>query len=186
MTRRLLTAALALLVAGAASAQMPQASIRVKTAESAGTIDEKIYGQLFEHIYFSANNGVWQELIYERSFEPEQYPGIHPRDGYFDGWYADDDQVLHSPTRYEQPISLGSVASDSYEISMDVNWRAYKLARRSWSGGLEDIRVAFRNRPDGTPYYFRIHDPYYEARRFSPAQTEAMRQADEAARLWKS
>ncbi len=182
MTRRLLTAALALLVAGAASAQMPQASIRVKTAESAGTIDEKIYGQLFEHIYFSANNGVWQELIYERSFEPEQYPGIHPRDGYFDGWYADDDQVLHSPTRYEQPISLGSVASDSYEISMDVNWRAYKLARRSWSGGLEDIRVAFRNRPDGTPYYFRIHDPYYEARRFSPAQTEAMRQADEAAK----
>ena len=71
MTRRLLTAALALLVAGAASAQMPQASIRVKTAESAGTIDEKIYGQLFEHIYFSANNGVWQELIYERSFEPD-------------------------------------------------------------------------------------------------------------------
>ena len=125
-----------------------QASINIKTASDQGLIDSKIYGQLFEHIYFSANNGVWQELIYERSFEPEQFPGIHPRDGYFDGWYADDDQVLHSPTRYEQPISLTRVPTDEYLITMDVNWRAYKLARRSWSGGLEDIRLAFKNASD--------------------------------------
>ena len=64
-----------------------------------GQIDPLIYGQLFEHIYFSANNGVWQEIIYGRSFEPEHYPGIPPRDGYFDGWFADADEVLHSPTR---------------------------------------------------------------------------------------
>ncbi|MCQ2058194.1 MAG: hypothetical protein MJY75_08320, partial [Bacteroidaceae bacterium] len=75
-----------------------QASITVESSKPSGIIDEMLYGQLFEHIYFSANNGVWQELIQERSFEPEQYPGIHPRDGYFDGWYMDDDMVLHSPT----------------------------------------------------------------------------------------
>ncbi len=159
-----------------------QASINIKTASDQGLIDSKIYGQLFEHIYFSANNGVWQELIYERSFEPEQFPGIHPRDGYFDGWYADDDQVLHSPTRYEQPISLTRVPTDEYLITMDVNWRAYKLARRSWSGGLEDIRLAFKNASDGSSYFFRIHDPYYESRRFSPAQTEAMRKNAELAK----
>ena len=60
-------------------------NINVKSKAVAGQIDPMLYGQLFEHIYFSANNGVWQELIYERSFEPEHYPGIHPRDGFFDG-----------------------------------------------------------------------------------------------------
>ncbi len=150
-----------------------QASITVESSKPSGIIDEMLYGQLFEHIYFSANNGVWQELIQERSFEPEQYPGIHPRDGYFDGWYMDDDMVLHSPTRYEQPLRIDSIGTCDFDLTMDVNWRSYKLARRSWSGGLLDIRFAFRNKADGTPYYIRIHDPYYEGRTFTPAQTQS-------------
>ena len=36
-----------------------------------------------------------------------------------------------------------------------------------------DIRFAIRNKADGTPYYVRIHDPYYESRTFTPAQTQA-------------
>ena len=62
-------------------------SIDIDAKAPSGTIDPMLYGQLFEHIYFSANNGVWQELVYERSFEPEHYPGITPRDGYFDGCF---------------------------------------------------------------------------------------------------
>ena len=147
--------------------------ITVDSKKPAGIIDEMLYGQLFEHIYFSANNGVWQELIQERSFEPEQYPGIHPRDGYFDGWYMDDDMVLHSPTRYEQPLKIDSINTCDFDLTMEVNWRSYKLARRSWSGGLMDIRFAFRNKSDGSPYYIRIHDPYYESRTFTPAQTQS-------------
>ena len=119
--------------------------ITVESRKPSGIIDEMLYGQLFEHIYFSANNGVWQELIQERSFEPEQYPGIHPRDGYFDGWFMDDDMVLHSPTRYEQPLKIDSITTCDFDLTMDVNWRSYKLARRAWSGGLMDIRFAFRN-----------------------------------------
>ena len=46
-------------------------TIKVESKQPSGIIDEMLYGQLFEHIYFSANNGVWQELIQERSFEPE-------------------------------------------------------------------------------------------------------------------
>ena len=148
-------------------------TITVDSRKPSGMIDEMLYGQLFEHIYFSANNGVWQELIQERSFEPEQYPGIHPRDGYFDGWFMDDDQVLHSPTRYEQPLKIDSINTCDFDLTMDVNWRAYKLARRSWSGGLMDIRFALRNKADGTPYFVRIHDPYYESRTFTPAQTQS-------------
>ncbi len=168
---------LALLAVGITVSAQSEYEITVQSKKPSGIIDEMLYGQLFEHIYFSANNGVWQELIQERSFEPEQYPGIHPRDGYFDGWFVDDQQVLHSPTRYEQPLRIDSINTSDFDLTMDVNWRAYKLARRSWSGGLMDIRFAFSNKADGSPYYLRIHDPYYESRMFTPAQTQAQIQA---------
>ena len=162
--KKLLTIALSLLAVSAGAQN--EYEIKVESKQPSGIIDEMLYGQLFEHIYFSANNGVWQELIYGRSFEPEQYPGIPPRDGYFDGWYMDDDMILHSPTRYEQPLSITTVESDDYEITMDLNWRSYKLARRSWSGGLMDIRFAFGQKADGSAYFARIHDPYYEGDSF--------------------
>ncbi|MEJ1730742.1 hypothetical protein SMA90_30920, partial [Escherichia coli] len=94
--RKRLIAIAAIAVCIAAGAQQ-QYEINVESGRPSGIIDEMLYGQLFEHIYFSANNGVWQELIYERSFEPEHFPGIPPRDGYFDGWFMDDEGVLHSP-----------------------------------------------------------------------------------------
>ena len=55
-------------------------SISIDTSKPSGFVDPMLYGQLFEHIYFSANNGVWQELISERSFEPAHHPGIPPRE----------------------------------------------------------------------------------------------------------
>ena len=178
---RLLTIFLSLALFSAGAAAQETVSIDVKSKAPSGMIDPMLYGQLFEHIYFSANNGVWQELIYERSFEPEQYPGIHPRDGFFDGWYMDDDNVLHSPTRYEQPLNIATVDGNDYEITMDVNWRSYRLANRSWSGGLMDIRFAVKNQADGEPYFVRLHNPYYEARILSTGQTESQRQAQSLA-----
>ena len=179
--KRLITLLAVLCLALTVTAQ-EKAAIDIRSHETAGMIDPMLYGQLFEHIYFSANNGVWQELIFERSFEPEHYPGIPPRDGYFDGWFMDEAQVLHSPTRYEQPLKIVSLDTDDYEISADVNWRSYRLARRSWSGGLMDIRFAFRNQASGEPYYVRAHNPYYEVRTFTPAQTESQIQAANLAR----
>ena len=173
MKRCLLLAILVIGMIARAQQSHSEYEIKVESKQPSGIIDEMLYGQLFEHIYFSANNGVWQELIQERSFEPEQYPGIHPRDGYFDGWFMDDDMVLHSPTRYEQPLKIDSIETCDFDLTMDINWRSYKLARRSWSGGLMDIRFAFRNKADGTPYFVRIHDPYYESRTFTPAQTQS-------------
>ena len=145
------------------------ATITIKTNKPSGTIDPKIYGQLFEHIYFSADGGLWGEMIAGRSFEPEQYPGISPRDGFFDGWYADDEEILHSPTLYEQPIPLTTVETDKYAITTDVKWRGYKLARHMWSGGYADMRVVFKNNSDSLHYRFRLHDPQYEsANPFNP------------------
>ena len=62
---------LALLAIGLIARAQNEYEIKVESKQPAGIIDEMLYGQLFEHIYFSANNGVWQELIQERSFEPE-------------------------------------------------------------------------------------------------------------------
>ena len=181
---------LAFVVIGTMARSQNIYEITIESKKPIGIIDEMLYRQLFEHIYFSANNGVWQELIQERSFEPEQYPGIHPRDGYFDGWFMDDDTVLHSPTRYEQPLKIDSIDTCDFDLTMDVNWRSYKLARRAWSGGLMDIRFAIRNKADGTPYFVRIHDPYYESRPFNPGQTqaqmEAAKEAEARARLQQS
>ena len=171
-----------LLTAGFAANAQDNVSLRVNSKAIDGRIDPLIYGQLFEHIYFSANNGVWQEIIYGRSFEPEHYPGIAPRDGYFDGWFADADEVLHSPTRYEQPIELVKLDTDSYDIEMDVKWRAYKLPGRRWSGGLLDLRFAVKDQADGEPYFLRLYDPAYEGQRFALAQTEAQIEADRQAK----
>ncbi|MCQ2197503.1 MAG: alpha-L-arabinofuranosidase [Bacteroidaceae bacterium] len=170
-----------LMMPGAAQAQgnAISKSIHIDSSKPSAMIDPMLYGQLFEHIYFSANNGVWQELIFERSFEPEHYPGIHPRDGYFDGWFADEEQVLHSPTRYEQPIHVASVEGNDYDITLDLKWRSYRLARRAWSGGLMDIRFAFKNQQNGDPYFVRLHNPYYEVRSLAVAQTEEMRKNEE-------
>lgn len=180
MKRFFLTAAAAMLLT-TANAQV-QKSITIDTSKPSGFVDPMLYGQLFEHIYFSANNGVWQELLFERSFEPEHYPGITPRDGYFDGWFVDDEEVLHSPTRYEQPLKITGVEGDDYDITMDINWRSYRLARRAWSGGLMDIRFAFKNQSDGEPYFVRINNPYYEVRQLAVAQTEEMRKNEEMAK----
>lgn len=171
--------ALSLITFGAGAQET--VSVNISSKSPSGTIDPMLYGQLFEHIYFSANNGVWQELLFERSFEPEQFPGIAPRDGYFDGWYMDEENILHSPTRYEQPLHITTTDTDDYEITMDVNWRSYRFARRSWSGGLLDMRFAVKNKENGEPYYVRVHNPYYEARILNVGQTEAMIQAAQAA-----
>ena len=180
----LLIAALSLLGLGAALPVSAQEAVRldIDARHIDGQIDPLIYGQLFEHIYFSANNGVWQEIVYGRSFEPEHYPGIPPRDGYFDGWFADGEGILHSPTRYEQPIALTELDSDSYDIEMDVNWRAYRLPGRRWSGGLLDLRFAVKDQADGEPYFLRLYDPAFEGQRFALAQTQAQIEADNQAR----
>ncbi len=143
--------------------QAQNVNINIKSGTPSGIIDPKIYGQLFEHIYFSADGGLWGEMIAERSFEPEQYPGITPRAGFFDGWYEGENNILHSPTLFEQPVPLVTIDGEDYVISTDLKWRSYKLARHMWSGGYADIRVSFRSLPGGKSYRFRLHDPQYES-----------------------
>lgn len=163
MIKHLLCQLFLWLTVGVLSLQAQDVTIHINSNNPERLIDPKIYGQLFEHIYFSANNGLWNEMIHGRSFEPEQYSDMRPVGGFFDGWYADDD-ILCSPTRNEQTIPVATINSDHYEISMDINWRAYRLANRTWSGGLLDIRFAFKNQEDGEPYFLRIENPAFDSK----------------------
>ncbi|HLP15778.1 MAG TPA: alpha-L-arabinofuranosidase [Bacteroidota bacterium] len=167
-------AATVLLLCSIVSAQSnPQVSIVIKSDAPSGIIDSKIYGQLFEHIYFSADGGLCAEMISERSFEPEQYNGMPKGDGYFDGWTTrDNGAILVSPTLFDHPIVLADVDDGSFTLSTEVKWRSYKLERHMWSGGFADMRVEFRNITDSTKYRFRLHDPRYESS-FGPTPQQA-------------
>jgi alpha-N-arabinofuranosidase len=161
--KRILSIVMAAMICSLACGQQARkANINISSGTASGIIDPKIYGQLFEHIYFSADGGLWGEMIAQRSFEPVQYPGITPRAGFFDGWYEDDDNILHSPTLFEQPVPLTTIDGDSYIISTDMKWRGYKLSRHMWSGGYADMSVQFKNFSESKSYRFRLHDPQYE------------------------
>jgi alpha-L-arabinofuranosidase len=162
--KKTLLIATAVMVCSIISGQQAQkVNINIKSGTPSGIIDSKIYGQLFEHIYFSADGGLWGEMIAERSFEPEQYPGIPPREGFFDGWYEDADNVLHSPTLMEQPMPLVTTEGDNFVLNTDIKWRGFKLDRHMWSGGYADMRVFFRTASNGINYRFRLRDPQYES-----------------------
>ncbi|MHC4521412.1 MAG: hypothetical protein ACYTAS_22700, partial [Planctomycetota bacterium] len=73
-TRAIATLVLAaLLSAGPGASARENASIEVSytinPARVLNQIDEKVYGHFFEHIYHSANGGLWGELVWNRSFE---------------------------------------------------------------------------------------------------------------------
>lgn len=65
LTSYILTAML--LVAGSVGAAT--VSLTVDPDTVVGHIDERLYGQFLEHIYHSCNNGLWGEVVWNRSFE---------------------------------------------------------------------------------------------------------------------
>ena len=43
--------------------------LTVNTDSPSHVINPEVYGHFFEHIYHSANGGLWGELVWNRSFE---------------------------------------------------------------------------------------------------------------------
>ena len=60
MIKRKLIIISALLLGSLSLGAQEKVSLDINSRELSGKIDPLLYGQLFEHIYFSANNGVWQ------------------------------------------------------------------------------------------------------------------------------
>ena len=44
-------------------------SVTVNTDEVTHQVDLKVYGHFYEHIYHSANGGLWGNVVWNRSFE---------------------------------------------------------------------------------------------------------------------
>src|SRR5690242_20610355 len=63
-----LAAALGLLVGGPVATADP-VTFRVNTDKVANRVSRLIYGHFFEHIYNGGDNGLWGEMVWNRSFE---------------------------------------------------------------------------------------------------------------------
>ncbi len=81
--------------------------------------------------------------------------GQQPQNGTASGWYADREEVLHSPAAGVQSVPLTSVEADQYVITTDVKW----LAGQQPNGGDADICVDIKNSSDNQKYRFRLHNP---------------------------
>jgi alpha-N-arabinofuranosidase len=97
------------------------------------SVDEKIYGQFLEHIYHSVNNGLWGDLIWNRSFE-------HPSGN--GSWYRDGDEIVQSSNNENVRLLFG-----------DVNWQDYEFTLQAKKdGGSEGFLVLFR--ANGENFYW--------------------------------
>jgi alpha-N-arabinofuranosidase len=97
------------------------------------TVDEKVYGQFLEHIYNSVNNGLWGDLIWNRSFERASGSG---------SWYQEGDEMVQSSNNENVRLLFGN-----------VNWQNYEFTLQAKKdGGSEGFLILFR--ANGENFYW--------------------------------
>lgn len=63
-------------ITGVSGSALGEVALRIDPSTEIGRIDERVYGQFLEHIYHSANGGLWGELVWNRSFEESLGAGL--------------------------------------------------------------------------------------------------------------
>jgi alpha-N-arabinofuranosidase len=109
-SRIMTKAALFCLVAGMASAQT--VSLTVNTGTVLHAIDEKIYGQFLEHIYHSANGGLWGDVVWNRSFEEALTQGA---------WKVNGGVLEAAAGNGGSRFRLGAETWRDYDLTVDVS-----------------------------------------------------------------
>jgi len=99
-------------------------------------IDEKVYGHFFEHIYHSANGGLWGELVWNRSFE-ENSAGR---------WSIEGDEVRQDGMGTDQRLVFGDPAWTDYEFTLEAQK----------TGGSEGFLILFREISPRVHYWYNI------------------------------
>src|SRR3712207_3068203 len=95
-------------VAALAIATLPLAatgaevSVTVKTDVVANTIHKHVYGHFFEHIYHSANNGLWGDVVWNRSFEQNRENVMGSP-----GWSSEGDILSYTGNEPQSRLSGG-------------------------------------------------------------------------------
>jgi alpha-N-arabinofuranosidase len=124
------------LASGADSPDVLKVSYTVDPAQVLNQIDEKVYGHFFEHIYHSANGGLWGELVWNRSFE-ENSAGR---------WQIDNDEVTQTGRGTDQRLLFGDTAWTDYECTL----QAQK------TGGSEGFLILFRETDPAAHYWYNL------------------------------
>ncbi|MBN1817827.1 MAG: DUF1080 domain-containing protein [Sedimentisphaerales bacterium] len=99
-------------------------------------IDEKVYGHFFEHIYHSANGGLWGELVWNRSFE-ENNAGL---------WKVEGEDLVQAGMGTDQRYLFGDPAWTDYEFTLE----AMK------TGGSEGFLILFRETSPRAHYWYNL------------------------------
>ncbi len=103
--------------------------LTVEVGKTLHRIDEKIYGHFLENIYHSCNNGLWGDLVWNRSFETNSAGQ----------WVVSGDGVIRQKSRNpEQIMLLGRDDLTDYVFTVE--------ARKT--GGQEGFLIPFRYRND--------------------------------------
>lgn len=110
----------------------------VNTAVVENTIDEKVYGHFFEHIYHSANGGLWGEMVWNRSFEMSGSGG--------GVWTVEQQDLVQSSLSTDVCLPFG-----------DADWQDYELTLEACKdGGSEGFLIPFRYADSDNFYWLNL------------------------------
>ncbi|WP_445195885.1 family 16 glycoside hydrolase [Tamlana sedimenti] len=102
----------------------------VNTQQIEHQIDINVYGQFLEHIYNSANNGLWGDLVWNRSFE---------RIGGSSGeWSIEGNEIVQNSLNDNVRLLFGETSWQDYEITLQAKK----------TGGNEGFLIMFRANGD--------------------------------------
>lgn len=122
--------------AGAGQGPARKLSYTVDPTRVLNRIDPKVYGHFFEHIYHSANGGLWGEQVWNRSFE-ENAAGR---------WRIEDAVIIQGGMGTDQRMMMGEPAWTDYEFTLE----ALK------TGGSEGFLIIFRETSPQVHYWYNL------------------------------
>ncbi len=89
-----------------------QSEYAILTDDVLHTIDHKVYGHFLEHIYNSVNNGLWGDLIWNRSLE--RFAGSSG------SWHIEGDEVVQTALSENVRLMFGDTSWDNYEFTLQA------------------------------------------------------------------
>ena len=123
MRNTIVMIAVLVLLAGVVSAQQ-SVKLSVDPGTVVNRVDEKIYGHFLEHIYHSCNGGLWGDLVWNRSFEQNQ----------FGQWSVRGDEIVQEGMGTNVRLTFGN-----------EDWRDYEYTLQAKkTGGQEGFLILFR------------------------------------------
>jgi alpha-N-arabinofuranosidase len=89
-------------------------AVAVKPDAVVNTVNPLVYGHFFEHIYHSANNGIWGEVVWNRSFEQNRENLMGSP-----GWFREGDVVSYTGDEPQSRI-FGANQYRDFDYTVEV------------------------------------------------------------------